>query len=53
MMFDSNRDEENILYREDFDECVNANKNRKIIHTITGDGKEVSSSFSGTVNDDD
>jgi hypothetical protein len=53
MMFDSNRDEENILYREDFDECVNANENRKIIHTITGDGKEVSSSFSGTVDDDD
>ena len=35
MMFDSNRNEENILYKEVFNYCVNINKNLKIVHTIT------------------
>lgn len=35
MMFDSNRNEENILYKEVFNDCVNINKNLKIVHTIT------------------
>lgn len=53
MMFDSNRNEENILYREEFDQYVNANKNLKIIYTITDEGKEVSPTpSSGTVHDD-
>ena len=34
-VFDSNRNQENILYKKEFDECLNENKNLKIIHTIT------------------
>src|SRR5439155_4884687 len=34
-MFDSNRDQANILYKNEFDECLNTNKNLKIIYTIT------------------
>lgn len=52
MMFDSNRNEENILYKEVFNDCVSANKNLEIVHTITGEGDEVSSSSSSTVNYD-
>lgn len=52
MMFDSNRNEENILYKEAFNDCVSANKNLEIVHTITGEGDEVSSSSSSTVNYD-
>jgi glycine betaine catabolism B len=44
MMFDSNRNEENILFRTDFDQCVKANNNLKVIYTITGEGQEESSS---------
>ena len=43
MMFDSNRNQDNILYKEEFDKCVNTNKNLKIIYTITGEGQEGSS----------
>ena len=39
VMFDSNRDETNILYKNEFDECLKTNKNLKIIYTITGEGK--------------
>jgi ferredoxin-NADP reductase len=52
MMFDSNRNEENILYKKEFDDCISKNKNLKIIHTITGEGQEISSSSSSTVDDD-
>jgi ferredoxin-NADP reductase/nitrite reductase/ring-hydroxylating ferredoxin subunit len=38
VMFDSNRDEANILYKNEFDECLKSNKNLKIIYTITGEG---------------
>ena len=38
VMFDSNRDEANILYKNEFDECLKTNKNLKIIYTITGEG---------------
>jgi glycine betaine catabolism B len=34
-MFDSNRDQNNILYKNEFDECLNMNKNLKIIYAIT------------------
>jgi ferredoxin-NADP reductase len=37
VMFDSNRNEQNILYKNEFDEWVNTNQNLKIIYTITGD----------------
>ena len=36
-VFDSNRDQANILYKNEFDECLNTNKNLKIIYTITAD----------------
>ncbi len=37
MVFDSNRDQNNILYKEEFDEWAKLNKNLKIIYTITDD----------------
>jgi ferredoxin-NADP reductase len=52
MMFDSNRNKENILYKTVFDECMSVNKNLEIVQTITGEGQEVSSSSSSTVNYD-
>ena len=36
-MFDSNRDQANILYKNEFDECLKTNKNLKIIYTITAE----------------
>lgn len=51
IMFDSNRNEENILYKKEFDECVKANGNLKIIYTITGEGQDGSSTFTSTVDD--
>ena len=44
VMFDSNRNEENTLYRKDFDQCARANNNFKIIYTITGERQEDPSS---------
>jgi glycine betaine catabolism B len=35
IMFDSNRNDQNILYKNEFDAWINANKNLKIIYTIT------------------
>lgn len=35
VMFDSNRNQTNILYKREFDECANINKNLKIVYTIT------------------
>lgn len=35
VMFDSNRNIPNILYKEEFDECLNENTNLKIVYTIT------------------
>ena len=35
VMFDSNRNIPNILYKEEFDECLNKNTNLKIVYTIT------------------
>jgi glycine betaine catabolism B len=37
VMFDSNRNEQNILYKNEFDEWLNTNQNLKIIYTVTGD----------------
>ena len=35
IMFDSNKDKENILFKKEFDDWANTNKNIKIIYTIT------------------
>lgn len=35
IVFDSNRNQKNILYKEEFDEWAKLNKNLKIIYTIT------------------
>ena len=35
VMFDSNRNQENTLFKNEFDECVNMNRNLKIVYTIT------------------
>jgi glycine betaine catabolism B len=35
IMFDSNRNRSNILFKKDFDDCENINKNLKIIYTIS------------------
>lgn len=37
VMFDSNRNEQNILYKNEFDKWVTTNQNLKIIYTVTGD----------------
>ena len=49
VMFDSNRDEQNILYKNQFDEWANTNKNLKIVYTITHEdsGKSPPSSWKG------
>lgn len=39
-MFDSNRNQANILYKDEFDSWGKLNKNLKIIYTITGDERE-------------
>jgi ferredoxin-NADP reductase/nitrite reductase/ring-hydroxylating ferredoxin subunit len=35
VMFDSNRNQENTLFKREFDEYVNINRNLKIVYTIT------------------
>jgi glycine betaine catabolism B len=42
-VFDSNRDQDNILYKREFDECVSENKNLKIVYTIADKRQESSS----------
>lgn len=39
-MIDSNRDQANILYKDEFDSWTKLNKNLEIIYTITGEGQE-------------
>lgn len=34
-MFDSNKNQKNILYKTEFDNCTKINQNLKIIHTVT------------------
>jgi glycine betaine catabolism B len=34
VLFDANRNQDNILYKKEFDECANSNKNLKIIYTL-------------------
>ncbi len=40
VMFDSNRNRSNILFKKEFDDWSNLNKNLKIIYTISEDGEE-------------
>ena len=48
VMFDSNRNRDNILFKQEFDDYANINKNLKIIYTISDGGQQQSSS---TAND--
>jgi glycine betaine catabolism B len=50
VMFDSNRNRNNILFKKEFDDWENMNKNLKIVYTISE--KERSEQSSSTVNDD-
>ncbi|MGC2572704.1 MAG: FAD-dependent oxidoreductase [Candidatus Nitrosopolaris sp.] len=34
ILFDANRNQDNILYKKEFDECANLNKNLKIVYTL-------------------
>lgn len=45
-MFDSNRNQANILYKDEFDSWAKLNKNLKIIYTITEEGESPQSSGS-------
>lgn len=36
-MFNSNKNQQNILYKTDFDNCTKINNNLRIIYTITED----------------
>jgi glycine betaine catabolism B len=50
VMFDSNRNQTNILYKKEFDECADINKNLKLVYTITeeegGEGQPAQTSSS-------
>ena len=41
VMFDSNRNRSNILFKKEFDDWSNINKNLKIIYTISEDRKKI------------
>jgi len=53
IMFDSNRNQTNILYKKEFDECANINKNLKVVYTVTeeegGEEQPIQTSSSRTV----
>src|SRR5689334_1930457 len=40
VMFDSNRNQENTLFKKEFDEYVNINRNIKTVYTITEEGEQ-------------
>jgi ferredoxin-NADP reductase/nitrite reductase/ring-hydroxylating ferredoxin subunit len=40
VMFDSNRNQENTLFKKEFDEYVKVNRNLKIVYTITEEEKQ-------------
>jgi ferredoxin-NADP reductase/nitrite reductase/ring-hydroxylating ferredoxin subunit len=50
VMFDSNRNRDNILFKKEFDDWANKNKNLKIIYTISEDEPQQQPS-SSTAND--
>jgi ferredoxin-NADP reductase len=48
VMFDSNRNQANILYKDEFDSCAKVNTNLRIIYTITEEeDKNLSSDWKG------
>jgi len=51
VMFDSNRNRDNILFRKEFDEWANINKNLEIIYTVSEENKHGQQS-SSSANDD-
>lgn len=48
-MFDSNRDRNNILFKQEFDDWANINKNLKIIYTISEEDQSGQASSLPTV----
>jgi hypothetical protein len=40
VLFDSNRNQENTLFKKEFDEYVNINRNIKTVYTITEEGEQ-------------
>jgi ferredoxin-NADP reductase len=52
VMFDSNRNRNNILFKKEFDDWANINKNLKIIYTISDDEDRHEQSSSSTANND-
>lgn len=44
VLFDSNRNQKNILFKKEFDECASKNKNLRVIYTITEDDDQIQSS---------
>jgi ferredoxin-NADP reductase/nitrite reductase/ring-hydroxylating ferredoxin subunit len=48
VMFDSNRDQENTLFKKEFDEYVNINRNLRIVYTITEEEKQGAQDTSST-----
>jgi ferredoxin-NADP reductase/nitrite reductase/ring-hydroxylating ferredoxin subunit len=47
-MFDSNRNQQNILYKEEFDRWADQNKNFKVIYAVTEEEQEaINSNWSG------
>jgi glycine betaine catabolism B len=51
IMFDSNRNKENILFKKEFDEWANINKNLKIVYTISEENPQEKSSALAEEND--
>ena len=51
VMFDSNRNRDNILFKKEFDDWANMNKNLKIIYTISEDEQQQQQQSSSTTND--
>ncbi|HJU35047.1 MAG TPA: Rieske 2Fe-2S domain-containing protein [Nitrososphaera sp.] len=47
IMFDSNRNEQNILYKHEFDSWTTQNKNFKVIYTVTDEEETVNINWSG------
>jgi len=52
VMFDSNRNINNILFKKEFDDWSSRNKNLKIIYTISEEDQQHGSQSSSTANDD-
>jgi ferredoxin-NADP reductase len=46
IMFDSNRNEQNILYKDEFDRWARQNKNFRVIYTVTEEEQEATSANS-------